>query len=130
MLTDTVSDMLTRIRNGQTAKLAYVEMYSSKMILSILEVLTKEGYIISYEIDENDNKPIVKVHLKYIEGKPVIREIKRISKPGRRKYTGIKKCNKSYNGLGIKILSTSKGVMSDHQARKLNVGGEEICTVY
>ncbi|MBN9543450.1 MAG: 30S ribosomal protein S8 [Alphaproteobacteria bacterium] len=129
MLTDPIADMLTRIRNGQHAKLAYIELSSSKMKLAILEVLKSEGYIADYEVEESD-KPTVAVQLKYVNNKPVISEIKRESKPGRRVYTKIKDLQKFYNGLGIRIISTPQGVMSDHQARRMNLGGELICSVF
>lgn len=129
MLTDPIADMLTRIRNGQSARLAYIELYSSKFLTSILKVLKEEGFISDYEVSD-EVKPVLKVYLKYMHGKPVIKEIKRESKPGRRVYTSISNLKKFYNGLGIRILSTSKGVMSDHQARKENVGGELICSVF
>lgn len=129
MLTDPIADMLTRIRNAQCAKLAYIELFSSKMKVAILEVLKTEGYIADYQV-EKSSKPVVTVQLKYVGGKPVINEIKRESKPGRRVYTKIKDLKKFYNGLGIRILSTPKGVMSDHQARRMNLGGELICSVF
>ena len=129
MLTDPIADMLTRIRNGQHAKLAYIELFSSKLLNSILEVLKEEGFILDYEVEEG-KKNITRVHLKYLSGVPVIKIIKRESKPGRRVYTSIASLKRFYNGLGIRILSTPKGVMADHQARKENVGGELICSVF
>lgn len=130
MLTDPIADMLTRIRNGQHAKLAYIELSSSNMKLAILDVLKSEGYISDFEINEDSVKKSVLVTLKYSSGKPVIKVIDRVSKPGRRVYTKIKDLQKFYNGLGIRILSTPKGVMSDHQARRMNLGGEVICSVF
>jgi small subunit ribosomal protein S8 len=123
--------MLTRIRNGQNARLAYVSSPSSLLRLSVLEVLKNEGYIRAYS-QEEVRKGIsqVKIELKYSNGIAVIKKIERVSKPGRRIYSNIQKLPKFYNGLGISILSTPKGVMSDHEARVANVGGEVLCKVF
>lgn len=130
-MTDPLADMLTRIRNGQGAKLGTVTSPFSKVRQGVLEVLKNEGYIRGYaKVEDNSEKPELKIELKYVEGKPVIRHLKKVSKPGRRVYSQISDLPKVYNGLGIVILSTSKGIMSDHDARQQNVGGEVICTVF
>ena len=130
-LVDPIGDMLTRIRNGQMRSLNKINIPFSNFRLKILEVLKKEGYIIDFNID-NDKKKIkfLSVDLKYYEGQPVIKEIKRISKPGRRVYSRATSIPKVLNGLGLAILSTSKGVMSDTDAIKNNLGGEIICKVF
>ena len=130
-LADPIGDMLTRIRNGQMRSLNKIEIPFSNFRLKILEVLKKEGYIINFNIDDGKNKiKSILVDLKYYEGQPVIKEIKRISKPGRRVYSRATRIPKVMNGLGLAILSTPKGVMSDTEARKNNVGGEIICRVF
>ena len=130
-LVDPIGDMLTRIRNGQMRSLNKINIPFSNFRLKILEVLKKEGYIIDFNID-NDKKKIkfLSVDLKYYEGQPVIKEIKRVSKPGRRVYSKATSIPKVLNGLGLSILSTSKGVMSDSDAMKNNLGGEIICKVF
>jgi len=130
-LVDPIGDMLTRIRNGQMRSLNKINVPFSNFRLKILEVLKKEGYIINFNID-NDKKKIkfLSVDLKYYEGQPVIKEIKRVSKPGRRVYSRATSIPKVLNGLGLAILSTSKGVMSDTDAIKNNLGGEIICKVF
>ncbi len=130
-MTDPIADMLTRIRNGQHARLYNIEMPSSKVREGILTVLKDEGYIKDFRKNEDGQFPVLSVDLKYdFGGKPVISEIKRVSKPGRRVYSGIEKMKKFYNGLGVIILSTSKGIMSDHDARRANIGGEVLCAVF
>ncbi len=130
-LTDPIGDMFSRIRNGQMRSLASVQIPSSNFRKNILEILKKEGYIKDYFIEKSDNNKItLKINLKYYEGDPVIKEIKRISKPGRRVYSRATSIPKVMNGLGLAILSTPKGVMSDIEARKNNVGGEIICRVF
>ena len=130
-LVDPVGDMLTRIRNGQMRSLNKIDIPFSKFRLKILEVLKKEGYIIDFFIDEKkDKSKSILVVLKYYEGQPVIKEIKRVSKPGRRVYSRAISIPKVKNGLGLAILSTSKGVMSDAEAIKNNLGGEIICRVF
>ena len=130
-LMDPIGDMLTRLRNGQQRLMSKVEMPSSNLRLKILEVLKIEGFISSYHIEKKDNNKIsLIVDLKYYEGNPVIKDIKRISKPGRRVYSRATSIPKVMNGLGLAILSTPKGVMSDTDARKNNVGGEIICRVF
>ena len=128
---DPIGDMFTRIRNGQMRNLNSIEIPSSNFRRNILEILKTEGYIIDYYIDKTvNNKTSLKITLKYYEGDPVIKEIKRISKPGRRVYSRANSIPKVMNGLGLAILSTPKGVMSDVEARKQNVGGEIICRVF
>ena len=128
---DPVGDMFTRIRNGQLRSLAKVEIPSSKFRLKILEVLKNEGFISNYYIEKKENnKSSLIVDLKYYEGTPVLKEIKRVSKPGRRVYSRADGIPRIQNGLGVAILSTNKGVMSDIDARKNNIGGEVICRVF
>ena len=128
---DPIGDMLTRIRNGQMRSLNKITIPFSVFRSKILEVLKKEGYIINFVIDKGEeNKKSLLVDLKYYEGQPVIREIKRISKPGRRVYSRATSIPRVHNGLGLAILSTSKGVMSDSEAIKNNLGGEIICRVF
>ena len=130
-LMDPIGDMLTRIRNGQTRLLSKVEMPSSNLRLKILEVLKTEGFISSYHIEKKENNKIsLIVDLKYYEGSPVIKDIRRISKPGRRVYSRATSIPRIQNGLGLAIISTNKGVMSDIDARKNNIGGEIICRVF
>lgn len=130
-MTDPVGDMLTRIRNGQRAHKAAITSPASKQRANVLEVLQREGYIRGYS--ESEMAPQIaelRIELKYHEGEPVIKEIRRISKPGRRIYSKIRDLPRVYNGLGISILSTPQGVLSDTEARSANVGGEVICTVF
>jgi len=130
-LMDPIGDMFTRIRNGQMRRLTKVEMPSSNFRLKILEVLKSEGFISSYYIEKKENNKVsLLVDLKYYEGSPVIKEIKRVSKPGRRVYSRATSIPRIQNGLGLAIISTTKGVMSDIEARKNNVGGEIICRVF
>ena len=128
---DPIGDMLTRIRNGQMRSLNKIDIPFSLFRSKILEVLKKEGYIIDFKVEKNENNhKSLKVDLKYYEGQPVIREIKRMSKPGRRVYSRATSIPRVHNGLGVAILSTSKGVMSDSEAIKNNLGGEIICRVF
>ncbi|MBL0942103.1 MAG: 30S ribosomal protein S8 [Alphaproteobacteria bacterium] len=130
-ISDPIADMLTRIRNAQKVKKAEVLSPASKERINVLEVLKREGYIrgySSYEIRPNIKE--IKIELKYRDDEPVIHEVKRISKPGRRVYASIKDLPYVWNGLGISIVSTSKGVMSDSEARKANIGGEILCNVF
>ena len=130
-LVDPIGDMLTRIRNGQMRSLNKIVIPFSNFRTKVLDVLKKEGYILNYETQETKNKiKIIYVSLKYYDGQPVIREIKRISKPGRRVYSRATSIPKVLNGLGLAILSTSKGVMSDAEATKNNLGGEIICRIF
>jgi len=130
-LSDPVGDMLTRIRNGQAARLDSVTMPASRLRANVLDVLQREGYIRGY-LEEEVRGGIreIRVELKYDNGKPVIREVHRVSTPGRRIYSKIADLPKVYNGLGISILSTPRGVMSDSEARTANVGGEVLCKVF
>ena len=130
-LTDPIGDMFSRIRNGQMRSLNSIVIPSSNFRKNILEILKNEGYIKDFFIEKKENnKTSLKISLKYYEGDPAIKEIKRISKPGRRVYSRATSIPKVMNGLGIAILSTPKGVMSDIEARKNNVGGEIICKVF
>ncbi len=130
-ISDPLGDMLTRIRNGQQARMPSVMAPASKLRASVLEVLKREGYIRGYSREESDSgASALKIELKYHEGTPVIREISRVSKPGRRVYSKIKDLPRVYNGLGIAILSTPRGVMSDIEARAANLGGEVLCRVF
>ena len=125
-----LADMFSQIRNGQQARLDRVRVHASKLLGNVLEVLKKEGFIRDFRKVEKDNQAVYEIELKYHEGERVIKEIVCISKPGRRVYCEISKLPKYYNGLGIAILSTSKGVMSDFDARVANVGGEVLCSVF
>jgi len=128
---DPIGDMFTRIRNGQMRLLTTIDVPASNFRLQILEVLKAEGYISNFFIEQKENnKKNLKVNLKYYEGNPVIKEIKRVSKPGRRVYSRATSIPRIQNGLGLAILSTPKGVMSDNEARKNNIGGEVICRVF
>ena len=130
-LTDPIGDMFSRIRNGQMRSLNSIDIPSSSFRQNILKILKNEGYINDYFIEKSENNKIsLRINLKYYEGDPVIKEIKRISKPGRRIYSRATSIPKVMNGLGLAILSTPKGVMSDTEARKNNVGGEIICRVF
>jgi small subunit ribosomal protein S8 len=130
-LSDPVGDMLTRIRNGQAARLDSVTMPASRLRANVLDVLQREGYIRGYfEEEMREGIKEIRVELKYDNGKPVIREVHRVSTPGRRIYSKIADLPKVYNGLGISILSTPRGVMSDSEARTANVGGEVLCKVF
>ena len=130
-LSDPVGDMLTRIRNGQKAGKATIVSPASKARASVLEVLKREGYIRGYEqADGESGGSALRIELKYHEGHPVIREISRVSRPGRRVYSKVTEIPRVFNGLGISILSTPRGVMSDNEARAANVGGEVICRVF
>lgn len=131
MMTDPLGDMLTRIRNGQMAKKANVTAPASRLRANVLEVLKREGYIRGYsQAEQRAGVQELTIELKYHEGAPVIREISRVSKPGRRVYSKIRDLPKVSNGLGISILSTPRGVMSDAEARAANVGGEVLCQVF
>ena len=128
---DPIGDMITRIRNAQLRALNNVKIPSSKFRAKILDVLKQEGYISNYKVlMEEKNKAIFVVDLKYYNGAPVIKEIKRVSKPGRRIYAKADSISKIQNGLGLAIVSTSMGIMSDNDARQKNVGGEIICKVF
>lgn len=129
-MSDPIADLLTRIRNAQMAKLPTVVMPSSKIKVAIVKVLQDEGYITGYSVNENDGKPTLDIELKYFQGKAVIEEIKRASRPGLRSYKGKEDLPKVRAGLGISILSTNKGLMTETQARAAGIGGEVLCTVF
>jgi small subunit ribosomal protein S8 len=130
-MTDPLSDLLTRIRNGQRSHQPMVQSPASKIRANVLEVLQREGYIRGYSREEvRPGVAELKIELKYVDGEPVIREITRVSKPGRRIYSRVADLPRVYNGLGIAILSTPRGVMSDNEARAANVGGEVLCRVF
>jgi small subunit ribosomal protein S8 len=130
-MSDPIGDMLTRIRNGQQAQKASVKSPSSKLRINVLEALKREGYIRGYEVSEPEKgKPEVSIELKYYQGKGVIEYVSRVSKPGRRVYSGVKDLPTIRNGLGVAILSTPNGVLSDNEARDANVGGEILCQLY
>jgi len=131
MMNDPLGDMLTRIRNAQMRGKSTVKTPASKLRAWVLDVLADEGYIRGYEKSETENgQGELTISLKYFEGTPVIRDLKRVSKPGRRVYMGVKDIPSVRNGLGVSIVSTPKGVMSDAAARSANVGGEVLCTVF
>ena len=130
-MTDPLGDMLTRIRNAQMRRKQFVLTPNSKLRAWGLDVLKSEGYIKSYEIEKSPSgTDIIKVSLKYFDGEPVIKELKRVSTPGRRVYLGVDNLPKVRQGLGVAVVSTSKGIMSDSQARQSRVGGEVLCTVF
>lgn len=129
MMTDPIADMLTRIRNGQRADKVSVSMPSSKLKNSIAVVLKAEGYIADFQVHESEGKPVMSVDLKYYEGKPVIELLKRISRPGLRIYKNKDEIPNVQAGLGVAVMSTSKGVMSDRAARAAGEGGEVLCYV-
>jgi len=130
-MTDPLGDMLARIRNGQRANKASISSPASNLRMNVLEVLKREGYIRAWRVAElRPGVRQIEIELKYSEGEPAIKEISRVSKPGRRVYSKIRELPKFYNGLGIQILSTPRGVMSDTEARAANVGGEVLCRVF
>lgn len=130
-MSDPLGDMLTRIRNGQMAKKSSIVAPASKLRANVLDVLKREGFIRGFEESENrTGVREINIELKYFEGAPAIQEISRVSKPGRRVYSKIKDLPVVYNGLGISIISTPRGVMSDAEAREANVGGEVLCQVF
>jgi len=130
-MTDPLGDMLTRIRNAQMRKSSKVSTPGSSLRKNVLDVLQAEGYIRGYStVDFDNGRSEFEIELKYYDGEPVIRDIERISKPGRRVYASVKNIPRVANGLGVSILSTPKGVMSDAEARDQNVGGEVLCRVF
>ena len=129
-LTDPIGDMLARIKNSQLRNHKKVEMPSSNFKMKIADVLKNEGYINGFNVDKNENKQVLIIDLKYNSGSPVISVIERVSKPGRRVFSSAQSLPKINNGLGIAIVSTPKGVMTDINARKQKVGGEIICKVF
>ncbi len=130
MMNDPLGDMLTRIRNAQMRGKSTVRTPASKLRAWVLDVLADEGYIRGYERVADSRHPEIEISLKYYDGTPVIRELKRVSKPGRRVYMGAKEVPAVRQGLGVSIVSTSRGVMSDANARSANIGGEVLCTVF
>jgi small subunit ribosomal protein S8 len=130
-MSDPLGDMLTRIRNGQSARKDVISAPASRLHMNVLEVLQREGYIRGFaREDVRPGVAALNIELKYVEGDPVIREISRVSTPGRRVYSKIRDLPRVYNGLGISIISTPRGVMSDAEARENNVGGEVLCQVF
>ena len=128
-MSDPIADMLTRIRNAQRSEKQLVAIPASRMKASIAQVLKDEGYIEDFAVRENAGKPLLEISLKYYAGKPVIEKIERVSRPGLRIYRGKAEIPNVMNGLGVAIVSTSKGVMTDRRARGLGVGGEVLCIV-
>jgi len=129
-VTDTIADFLTRIRNASAAKHKTVEVPSSKLKTAIAEILKDQGYIQDFEYADDNKQGVLTLKLRYYYGQPVIREIHRVSKPGRRIYAPVDKLPRVRNGLGIAIISTPQGVMTDKRARRENVGGEVLCTIW
>jgi len=130
-INDPIGDLITRIHNAQMRKKPKVSSPGSRLRASVLDVLKNEGFIRGYAaVDHADGRSELEIELKYFDGEPAIREISRVSKPGRRVYTAVRNLPRINNGLGISILSTPKGVMADHDARDANVGGEVLCTVF
>ena len=128
-MSDPISDMLTRIRNAQMAEKITVVMPSSKLKVAIAKVLQDEGYVDGFKISSDDGKPVLEICLKYYAGRPVIEKIQRVSRPGLRIYKGCEDIPKVMNGLGVAIVSTSKGLMTDRKARANGIGGEVLCIV-
>lgn len=128
-MSDPIADMLTRIRNAQSVNKLSVSMPASKLKGAIANVLKEEGYIDDFSLSENAGKPLLNISLKYYAGRPVIEKIERVSKPGLRIYKGSQHIPKVMNGLGVTIVSTSKGVMTDRKAQAAGVGGEVLCVV-
>jgi small subunit ribosomal protein S8 len=128
---DPIGDLITRLRNAAMRSRPKVSTPGSKLRASVLDVLKSEGYIRGYStVEHKDGRSEIEIELKYFDGEPVIREIERVSKPGRRVYASVKNLPRINNGLGVAIVSTPKGVMADHAARDANVGGEILCTVF
>lgn len=128
-MSDPIADMLTRIRNAQRANKTTVSMPASKLKGAIANVLKDEGYIDDFNVQNNEGKPVLNISLKYYAGRPVIEKIERVSKPGLRIYKGSQNLPKVMNGLGVTIVSTSKGVMTDRKAQAAGIGGEVLCIV-
>jgi len=129
-MNDPLGDLLSRIRNAQMRNKSKVLSPNSRLRENVLGVLKNEGYIRGYAVVEREGRSEIEIELKYFDGEPVIREIERVSKPGRRVYTSVKSLPRVNNGLGISVLSTPKGIMADHDAREANVGGEILFTVF
>ena len=130
MYTDPIADYLTRVGNAQMARHKVVEIPASGIKKEITKILEEKGYILSHKFEDDGKQGIIKIALKYVNSSPAIKKIERVSSPGLRKYVGASELPRVINGLGIAILSTSKGVISDKEARKENVGGEVLCYVY
>ncbi len=131
MVTDPVGDLLVRLKNGAQRRFDTIKVPTSKLKCAILEILKREGYVDSVENEVRDGHPVLSVRLRYVgEGQPMITGLQRISKPGRRVYVGSQAIKKVRNGIGISILSTSKGIMTDQESRKNNLGGEVLCSVW
>jgi len=126
---DPLADMLTRIRNAQMAEKSSVSMPAAKLKVAVAKVLVEEGYVAGYEV-AGEVKPTLSIELKYFEGKPVIEDLKRVSRPGLRQYKSVDQIPKVKGGLGVSIVSTNKGVMTDRAARAAGIGGEVLCTVF
>ena len=129
-MTDPISDLLSRIRNGQQVKKSSISCPSSNIKLAILKVMKDEGYIRDYSLTEDTKGKIIEISLKYFHGEPVIKEIVRISKPGLRVYSSVKNMPVYKNNMGVSIISTSKGVMTNFKAKEINIGGEVLCRIY
>jgi small subunit ribosomal protein S8 len=130
-LNDPIGDLIARIHNAQMRKKSKVSTPGSRLRVSVLDVLKNEGFIRGYAaVEHTDGRNELEIELKYFDGEPVIREISRVSKPGRRVYVAVRNLPRINNGLGVAILSTPKGVMADHEARDANVGGEVLCTIF
>ena len=132
MVTDPIADYLTRIRNAAMANLRVIEIPASKLKLDMTKILFDKGYILNYKFEEDDKQGIIKIALKYNpeSKKNAIKHLERVSRPGLRKYVGVEELPRVLNGLGIAILSTSRGLMSDKEARAQNIGGEVLCYIY
>ena len=129
-MTDPISDLLTRIRNGQQVKKASITCPSSNIKLAILKVMKEEGYIRDFTLSEDTKGKVIQISLKYFHGEPVIKEIVRISKPGLRVYSSVKNMPVYKNNMGVSIISTSRGVMTNFKAKEINIGGEVLCRIY
>ena len=129
-MTDPISDLLTRIRNGQQVKKATISCPSSNIKLAILKVMKEEGYIRDFNLSEDTKGKVIQISLKYFHGEPVIKEILRISKPGLRVYSSVKNMPVYKNNMGVSIISTSRGVMTNFKAKEINIGGEVLCRIY
>ncbi len=130
MMTDLIADMLSRIRNAVMVRKEYVDVLYSKLCEDIVKILKEQGFIKNYKTDAEDNKKFIRIYLKYVNKEPVIHEIKRVSKPGLRKYIKAKNIKPYKSGIGVRILTTNQGVLTDKEAKKRNVGGEVICEIW
>lgn len=131
MVTDPISDLLVRLKNGSQRRFDAITVPTSKLKRAVLEILRKEGYVHAIEDGEVDGHPVLQVRLKYVgEGQPMITGLQRVSRPGRRVYVGSQDIKKVRNGIGVSILSTSKGIMTDHESRKNHIGGEVLCSIW